>query len=434
MTAIPNQTPASAATQPRWRSIASRSAIVLICVVALLQCLGGFYRQNEAAVSRESIWFAAYWPPPWLLLCLVVLLSAFSLWLIVRLQHSESARLLALFGALLASGYGVIATASYSLLFDGYFKLVQALPLDSPSRVPLLRFAHVIDAIERILWIPAWALAATVALFFVRALLNVRATATRHRRWEVTFVASVALLMLTSLGRTYLVAAGACIVGLVLVVAAAKLYRSRPKLLLAYPAALALVSALSPQAVDTTIIFAYGWAALCMILLVVTTVRALPTLADHGRTQALWFLSGWTLATVAAFTWYALAVTAALLRCGPISDSALCLMTRYREWFFIAPLPILLASFVMALLYPGLIDAARFCRRSVVYGSLFLLSLFTFGAIEALLGDWLRRGLPWGTPPVVAAGVFAVLFYPARQFCDRITQMLFARLLAWAER
>lgn len=123
-----------------------------------------------------------------------------------------------------------------------------------------------------------------------------------------------------------------------------------------------------------------------------------------------------------------------LAACSVNSPSVPCWLYRHQDWFFLAPLPILLLSFVVGLLYRGPIDAARLFRRTVVYGSMLMLTLFVLGVTEALLGDLVRQGLPWEMPPLVATGVMAIVLYPAKRACDRGAERLLARILRWSER
>ncbi len=129
------------------------------------------------------------------------------------------------------------------------------------------------------------------------------------------------------------------------------------------------------------------WIAVCICVVVATVLYCLRTRVLDGRRQAMWFLSGCMVAATAALAWPLLVWGGRSAGCALDSESAVCTLYRYQDWFLLAPLPILLASFVMGLLYRGPIDAARLFRRTAVYGSMLLLSLFVLGAAEALLGD-----------------------------------------------
>lgn len=176
------------------------------------------------------------------------------------------------------------------------------------------------------------------------------------------------------------------------------------------------------------------WVGLCMVVLLRTVVARADKLGGRGRRQALWFLSGWAGAALAVLTWQAAVWGGRLAACTVAGPSATCWLHRHQDWFLVAPLPILLLSFVVALLYRGPIDAARLFRRTVVYGSMLMLTLFVLGVSEALLGEFVSRGLPWETPPMLATGILAIVLYPAKRACERGAERLLARILRWSER
>lgn len=96
------------------------------------------------------------------------------------------------------------------------------------------------------------------------------------------------------------------------------------------------------------------------------------------------------------------------------------------------PFAVAAAVFVVALSYRGHTDAATFFRRTAVYGTLTVLTIFGFGVLESGIASALGNRLPGGTPPAVAAGTVAVLLHPAKRICDRVTDPLLKWLWGWA--
>ncbi len=471
------------------RLLTLRALAALLATLALIQGVGGLYRLADYRADRETAlaathWATAFGPPVWFTLLLVTLLGALSLMLSWRLPQSAPARWLALFCALLAGGYGVMVTAVSSPLFDGYLQAVVLLQRNGVDVALLRGTGHAVAALERLLWIAGWTFAGAVAIHFVRSVLGIAASPRPHIAAQAALIqlsfacvamtlprtaaitATVLSLAVAGLllwrrappparaGSSWLLASATlftlyegsglaravdalpielALAALLLLAAAWRVAEARPGLLFTLPGLLALATALRIEAVPGALLVMNLWLAVCMIVLVTTIARNLRALDADGRRQALCFLSGWVLAATLAAAWQLLVWGGRLAGCTPAGESALCWLGRYQDWLLVAPLPILLLSFVTGLLHRGPIDAARLFRRTAVYGSMLLLSLFVLGAIETLLGDFLRRGLPGETPPLVAAGVMGVVFYPAKRACDRGVERFLARLLAWAD-
>lgn len=467
--------------------IGALAGLALIQGVAGLYRLADYRRHSDASLATEH-WSVAFGPPTWLVLLLVALLASLAVMLVSRLPQSTNARWLALFSALLANGYGVIATAVSSPLFDAY---MQSLPVLQGWGVDLglLRGTGLVVAgIERLLWIGAWSLAGTVSIFFVCGVLGIAPSP--HRRhadealvvlWSFSSV-SMALpyttilplvaVVLAALGvaawwrerrrapissmRLFLPAVALAglsaltalkqhlpvsealallaLAGLLLLPAVRRVAVSRPRLLVVFPVLLATAAALSSATIPVALELMNVWVGVCMLVVLRLIVFNVGSLSAFGRRQALWFMSGWIGAAIAVALWQVVLWGGRLAGCSVDSGSMPCWLYRHQDWFVAAPLPILLLSLVIGLLYPGSIDAARLFRRTVVYGSMLILSLFVLGVSEALLGEFVHRGLPWETPPMVATGVLAVVLYPAKRLCDRGVERFLARILAWTDK
>jgi len=467
------------------RQLTHLAAITFLSLVALLQGFAGLYRLDDYRANLEEVlasnnWTAAFAPPPWVNLILIGLLALLALALAWRLSKIASAQLLALFSALLACGYGVIVTAESSPLVDGYVNAVPILRDWGFNREVLRSLLYLVTVLERLLWFPAWALAGAVSIHFVRRVLGLAAASPRDGIAAAAMVQlsfAVVAAMVVHESSVALAAIGLGLMGpmawrrqrrngasapawplaassllmlciavspedavyvapvaaVLMVPVAWRVSNTWPNLLFVFPALLAVAAAHSHEVVTLAMLAMLLWLAVCMVVVVTTILTNIRTLATEGRRQALWFLSGWIVATTAVAVWVLLTAFGRLAGCSLASESIGCLIHRYKEWFFMAPLPILLLSFVTALLYRGAIDAAQFFRRTAVYGSLFLLSLFVLGSAEALLGDLVRDGLPADTPPMLAAGLMAVVFYPAKRACDRVVDRWLARLRGWAD-
>ncbi|MGB5103163.1 MAG: hypothetical protein WBO04_07555 [Steroidobacteraceae bacterium] len=472
------------------RALTHPILISLVAALSLAQGVGGLYRladyrEDHAAAISGQAWAITFGPPTWVVLLLIALLASLALMLAWRLATDVNARWLALFSALLASGYGVMVTAVSSPLFDGYIRAIPVLQ-DLGVDLQLLRAGgHAVAGLERLLWIAGWAFAGTVSIHFVRRVLGRIASPGVDRAAEAALVqwsfacvsmalphsvampaVAVVLAVLGlaawygvrrtgSTGSSWVLAAATAfslfeslrpmdrpealiaelVIAAVLMPAAAwRTSLGRPYQLFLFPALLSLAAAHSSDAVPMALALMFLWIAVCICVVVATVLYCLRTRVLDGRRQAMWFLSGCMVAATAALAWPLLVWGGRSAGCALDSESAVCTLYRYQDWFLLAPLPILLASFVMGLLYRGPIDAARLFRRTAVYGSMLLLSLFVLGAAEALLGDFVRKGLPWETPPLVAAGVMAVVFYPAKRTCDRGVERLLARLLVWSDK
>lgn len=464
--------------------IGALAGLALIQGVAGLYRLADYRRHSDASLATEH-WSAAFGPPTWLILLLIALLAALALMLVSRLPQSTNARWLALFSALLANGYGVIVTAVSSPLFDGYLEVLPVLQSWGVN-LGLLRGAGLVVAgMERLLWIGAWSLAGTVSIFFVSSVLGIATSP--HRRhadealvvlWSFSsvsmalpyttvvpfvtvvlagagvaawwrerhrppirtmrlFLPAVALAVVTASKQHFLMSEALALLalaGLLLLPAVWRVAVSRPRLLVIYPVLLATAVALSAATVPMALALMNFWVGVCMLVVLRLILVNVGSLSPFGRRQAMWFMSGWIGAAIAVVLWQGVLWGGRLAGCGLASGSVPCWLYRHQDWFLAAPLPILLLSFVMGLLYPGSIDASRLFRRTVVYGSMLILSLFVLGVSEALLGEFVRRGLPWETPPMVATGVLAVVLYPAKRVCDRGVERFLARILAWTEK
>lgn len=463
-----------------------------VAAFALAQGIAGLYRLADYDRSRIGAlsgpsWAIAYGPPVWLVLLLIATLALLSLALLWRVPGNRHARLLALFSALLANGYAVVATVDSSPLFHAY---LAAMPIAKGWDIDvawLRTGAGVVAALERLLWVGAWPFAAAVSVLFVRSVLGLGRSARsgggseallvlwsfalvaacvpaspvvpavamlltalavagwwRDRRLAAAlpawmFAPGAALAMLAALPRIDAIENMLVATALLAVWVVPRVRRAapvRPRLLLVLPALLAMAVALHGDgaAVAGALFLMLYWVGVCLLVVLWTILGAIGSLPPQGRRQGLWFLSGWTVSTVAVAVWLVSIWGGRLATCTPTSLSATCWLHRHQDWFFVAPLPILLLSFIVALLYRGPIDAARLFRRSVVYGSMLMLTLFVLGVSEALLGEFVRRGLPWETPPLVATGLMAVVLYPAKRVCDRGAERLLARILRWAER
>lgn len=479
-------TPARADPGPSWLS--HRLVISALALLALFQGLGGLYRlpdyrqQHEAALATE-LWVTAFAPPPWLILLLIAALAGLSLVLAWRVAGNVHARWLALFSALLANGYGVMATATSSPLFDGYLSTaLPALRSWGVAREVLRAIGHAVAGLERLLWLAAWPLAATVSVWFVRGVLGIGAATRAVGAASALLVSWSFVLVAGGLPRTPVVLVTGVLLawlafvawwrglrgdddlpawvmaqGLAVAVALSALPRYpvipthavaalsvlpavlrvadvRPALLLVFPLLLALSVALHAGNDHLTPSLMILWVGLCLLVVLRTIVAAAGSLAERERRQALWFLSGWVGAGLGVVTWQVAVWGGRLAACTVTSVSVPCWLYRHQDWFLIAPLPILLLAFVAGLLYRGPIDAARLFRRTVVYGSMLMLTLFVLGVTEALLGDLVRRGLPWEMPPLVGTGVMAIVLYPAKRACDKGAERLLARILRWTER
>lgn len=468
--------------------------ISLLAMLALAQGVAGLYRLTDYRVVREAAlsgasWAIAFAPPTWFRLILIALLAALALLLVWRMSQSAGARLLALFSALVASGYGVMVTVSSSPLFAGYMQVVGVLRRWGVERELLRGGLHLVEGLERLLLIGAWALAGTVSILFVRRVLEIGAAPESDRVAEAAFVvmsfACIATgLIATGLPSSAVVLSTAAVLAtlglvgwwsarragsprspwvlamaaafalyvslspssgpasltgklvlaaLLMMPAAWRVAQTRPKLLVVLPGLIALVVAASRVMVPASLLVMLLWVGVCMVMVLATIVHHIRALSRGAQRQALWFLSGWVMASIAALLWGAVVQGGRIAGCTPASESAVCALYRAQDWLLSAPLPILLGSFVMGLLYRGPIDAARLFRRTAVYGSMLLLTLFVLGAVEASLGNFVRQGLPWETPPLVAAGVMAVVFYPAKRACDRSVDRLLARLMVWVD-
>ena len=476
---------ADAAGVPAW--LAHRGWTIALALLALAPCIAGLYRLDAFGRAREAalateFWVTAFAPPTWLVLLLIAALSALALALAWRVSHNVAARWLALFSALLASGYGVMTTIEHSALVDGFVRAVPLLRGWGVGAEALRAFGHAVAALERVLWIGAWPLAATVSVFFVRAVLGIGASPRGGRSAAALLVLWSFALVSTSLPHTPMVPVTAGVLallglvvwwraradghelppwllapGLVLALGVAlpqrypvvpmhvvaamtilpallRVAEARPALLLVFPMLLGLAAALHVAGADLTVGLMMPWVGLCMVVLLRTVVARADKLGGRGRRQALWFLSGWAGAALAVLTWQAAVWGGRLAACTVAGPSATCWLHRHQDWFLVAPLPILLLSFVVALLYRGPIDAARLFRRTVVYGSMLMLTLFVLGVSEALLGEFVSRGLPWETPPMLATGILAIVLYPAKRACERGAERLLARILRWSER
>jgi hypothetical protein len=464
--------------------IGTLAGLALIQGVAGLYRLADYRRHNDASLATEH-WSVAFGPPAWLTLLLIALMAVLALMLVSRLPQSTNARWLALFSALLANGYGVIVTAVSSPLFDGYLKALPVLQGWGVDPGVLRGTGLVVAGTERLLWIGAWSLAGTVSVFFVSSVLGVapsphrrhtdeallvlwsfslvsmalahttalpfvavllaglgaavwwrerRTARVRSTRW---FLPAVVLTILTALKPHFQVGEAIVLLvlaGLLLLPVVYRVARSRPPLLVVFPALLATAVALSAATVFMALALMNFWVGVCLLVVLRLILVNVGALSAGGRRQALWFMSGWIGAAIALVLWQGVLWGGRLAGCSVDNASVPCWLYRHQDWFLAAPLPILLLSFVMGLLYPGSIDAARLFRRTVVYGSMLILSLFVLGVSEALLGDFVRRGLPWETPPMVATGVLAIVLYPAKRVCDRGVERFLSRILAWTEK
>ncbi len=477
--------PASPAGVPAW--LTHRGLTVALALLALVQGVAGLYRldafrrDREAALATE-FWVTAFAPPTWLVLMLIAAMAALALMLAWRVSHSAPARWLALFSALLANGYGVMTSIEHSPLFDTFLASVPLLRGWGVGIETVRAIGHAVAALERVLWIGAWPLAATVCVYFVHGVLGV-GPSSRHERtagallvlWSFALVstslpfgpvvpATAAVLLLlnvvvwwqarhtgdelpwwlmapgfvlalaVSLPQRYPVVPLHVVAALVVLPALLRVADARPGLLLVFPLLLGLAVTLHAGRADLAAGLMMPWVGLCLLVVLRAVVGRIGSLAERGRRQALWFLSGWAGAAVAAVAWQAAVWGGRLAGCGVTSASVTCWLSRHQDWFLMAPLPILLLSFVVALLYRGPIDAARLFRRTVVYGSMLMLTLFVLGVTEALLGDFVSRGLPWETPPAVATGILAIVLYPAKRACDRGVESLLERVLRWSDR
>jgi len=338
--------------------------ISLLAMLALAQGVAGLYRLTDYRVVREAAlsgasWAIAFAPPTWFRLILIALLAALALLLVWRMSQSAGARLLALFSALVASGYGVMVTVSSSPLFAGYMQVVGVLRRWGVERELLRGGLHLVEGLERLLLIGAWGLAGTVSILFVRRVLEIGAAPESDRVAEAAFVvmsfACIATgLIATGLPSSAVVLSTAAVLaslGLVgwwsarragsprspwvLAMAAAfalyvplsppstsasltgnlvlaaflmmpaawRVAQTRPKLLIVLPGLLALVAALSRDMVRASLLVMLLWIGVCMVMVLATIVHHIRALSRGGQRQALWFLSGWVMASIAAFLW-----------------------------------------------------------------------------------------------------------------------------------
>lgn len=459
----------------------------LLAACTLTYGIGGLYRLDAYSADRMASFEGKYWltfyaPPHWILLCLVTLLALLSLSLVWRKPRSLNSSLLGLYVSLVASGYGFLITSSSSPIFEPYLNLMKPMLEMGIDRRIVRAGGNILMVTERVLWLGAWAFAGAVCVHFCTRLLHMPKTQ-RRLPDEVTallaawafmgavlpgttpiLIASV-VLFLTGMGAVLVGARGAfdrrtvsmpILAGVIMALqlwlttwegkdptlgmyaSAIILLLVLPRivssnLLLVYAPAILLATAgtLSIEYLDNAILHILLWVGVCIGVagqIILSSFRSLPL--DTSR-QALWLLSGFMLAGIFAITWR----LAIMLgdECSPSSTSTFCYYYRYVEWLFASPLLILLAFFVIALQYRGHIDAARFFRRTTVYGTLAVLSIFAFGVLESSLQRWLGDGLPSGTPPVIAAGTLAVVLHPAKKLCDRLINPLLSKLLGWAD-
>lgn len=176
------------------------------------------------------------------------------------------------------------------------------------------------------------------------------------------------------------------------------------------------------------IVAVLAWAGLAMFAGMLYVARGVRRLESAGRSQALVLLTGFAAGSLLALAGYGV-FAAGAGRCQPDSTTLLCMLYRYQDWWLVLPLAVILVFSILALFFPGRIDARRMFRRVTLYTAVTVVMIFLFGIAESVVSELLAARYSEGTPRAIAIGTLAVAIHPVRKVCDHWVERLLGFLL-----